>query len=309
MSVTNQHFVPRLYLSRYNNNQKIIWVLNKSQSTIKDKSIKSTASDEFFYKFSVNDIEAIKKDNPLEEVHPDLLDDFFTHKIEPIFTRSLDNILNTYKEIQNQEKRILLNESDLPDLAKSIAYQYFRTRSFRNGIRSNFKAFLESTMADESVAEILNFFDERKVLEHAKEIFRRANELSEKLVRDYYWIVYENHTSIPFYTSDSPVVAWKHQGQNNWDIVLHDVGFEIEQYAFPLTDRLLLVLVKKEFGLNLYAHCRILPLSDENNVKFFNEGQLQSSFNQVLSSSNNFDMFNGLHARLPDDTTRVIQIT
>ncbi|WP_410986489.1 DUF4238 domain-containing protein [Bacillus cereus] len=309
MAGNKHHFVPRLYLRRFNDNKEnreLIWVFNKIYQEVKEKGLMGVGVEEFFYRFSKDEIREIKKEFMNEEIESNVLDDFFTNQIEPMFTQSLDKIIELYSVQGNQ---FILSDSDLPQLADCIAFQYLRTKSYRNGIKSNFENFLERILGNDSVAEILNFYDNRQVLEHAKWIFRRANILSEKLVKDYYWILYENHTRIPFYTSDSPVVAWALDRNGKLGQVIHETTFEIDEYSFPITNSLLLVLARKSEAIfEILNHGKVNLLSNEANVKFYNEGQLHSCFQQVFSSSNNFDMFNGLYGQLPNGTAPKINL-
>ncbi|KMY31552.1 hypothetical protein ACZ11_04850 [Lysinibacillus xylanilyticus] len=280
---------------------------DKIQNKTYNPGLMGVSSENFFYTLSEKEINDIKKELLQDEINPNFVDDLFTYEIEPVFNNSLEKLLNSYSKLKNENEYVLL-ESDLSQLAFSLAFQYYRTKSFRNGMQQDFKSFISRALNAESVAEIGGFFDERIVLEHSKKIFSKSYVLAEKLANDYIWILMENNTGIPFYTSDTPVVAWV-LDDGEFLQAIHEPPNEIDQYAIPRTDKLLLVLAKREeFLTEILNHRKVKSIKKVEEIEFYNVAQLHACFRQVFCISKDFAMINGLDTILPDRTAGKVKI-
>lgn len=125
-------------------------------------------------------------------------------------------------------------------------------------------------------------------LEHGIKMFVDGAKLANELISNYLWIFHENETTLPFYTSDNPVVRLNH----------HRPGFIGIEYIFPINSKLLLSIVDKEvFDLFKVFHNRIYPTKNIDEVMTYNEAQIHSCYRQVFSSLDNFNVFNGIKVK------------
>ncbi|MGP1906813.1 DUF4238 domain-containing protein [Metabacillus sp. JX24] len=309
MSAIKQHFVPRLYLRRYTEGKEEIWTFDKIAGKKFHTGLMLVAAEKFFYNFSEKEINELKKQFPDEEVSENLLDDLFTYQIEPVFKESLNRILNGYNSFKNEDSDYALPEEDILQLAQSLAFQYYRTKSYREGAERSKLSFLRYFSVDDvNFEKHKELSDSNKVIEHAKQIFGKSFGLAKKLKEDYYWILIENETDLPFYTSDNPLVLRKFDEDGRVIQAIHDRP-DIDEYAFPLTSNLLLIIVKKEEALlDSCYHRKTKRIDDEKVILSYNEAQLHSSYRQLFCVSDNFKMIDGLITILPDTTSITIKI-
>ncbi|KXY73038.1 hypothetical protein AT270_24305 [Bacillus cereus] len=147
-----------------------------------------------------------------------------------------------------------------------------------------------------------------RVLEHAIQIFEKSFRLAKKLKEEYLWIVVENGTNLPLYSSDSPLILRIFDENGKVAQAIHEIPYEIDEYAFPLTSNLLLIIVKAEEAiLDIPNHRKTKLINDNKIILSYNEAQLHSSYRQLFCLSDTFEMINGLNTLLPDRTsTKVI---
>lgn len=234
----NQHYVPRLYLKRFTCNGSQIYLFDKfhqSRKTSKPKSIKSVASDEYFYNIP---------EEHFRKLDPFLIDNVFT-KLENKYATSLAEMI----ESVTRGRRIIKRQKEA--LAIHLALQILRTLEFRNSYielskkvqKELFEAYLRWKKLDAEVEVSID--DDFVPAAHAKMMF--SSELLEQLVPflvDCIWMVGVNDTTQPLYTSDNPVIKNAHLAEvaplaNGW----LSPGVEI---VFPLSSKLVLFLQGKE---------------------------------------------------------------
>ena len=106
-------------------------------------------------------------------------------------------------------------------------------------------------------------------------MFIEGAKFEKDLINNIYWLFMENETSIPFYTSDNPVVKLNHHSQNCTE----------NEYVFPINNKLLISILDKEaFDLYERFYNGAYPIKKIEVVKTYNEAQIHSSYHQVFSS-------------------------
>jgi hypothetical protein len=113
----NQHYVPRFYLRRFTCNGSQVCVFDKfeqSRKTSKPKSIKSVASDEYFYNIP---------EAHFRKLDPFLINNVFT-KLESKYATSLTEMI----ESVTRGRRIIKRQKEA--LAIHLALQILRTLEF-----------------------------------------------------------------------------------------------------------------------------------------------------------------------------------
>jgi len=297
----NQHSVPRLYLKRFTRNGSQIYVFDKFhqfRKTSKPKSIKSVASDDYFYNIP---------EEHFKKLDPFLIDNVFT-KLENKYATSLAEMI----ESVTRGRRIIKHQKEA--LAIHIALQILRTLEFRNSyielskkVRKDLsEAYLRSKKLDAEVE--VSIENDLVPAAHAKMMF--SPELLEEFVPfliDCIWMVGVNETTQPLYTSDNPVVKNAHLA----DIVPYGNGWLSPgvEIVFPLSSKLVLFLQGKELyratksqviqniGENLDGN--LVPLQADH-VLHYNSLQVLHSYRQIYCESDNFSLARKVCDEHPD---------
>lgn len=306
MAGKKQHFVPRLYLRRYTQGKEKIWVFDKIQMKKFDAHINDVAAERFFYRFTEKEVNLIKE-RFSGTISESSLDDIITNKVEPIFKGDLSAVLESYHNYKNNKVDYVIENENIESFAHSIAFQYYRTKAYREAMQRNkINEFKYLNYQDE---DTLKTGIEVGVLEHAVQMFKRTIKLKEDLVKNFYWIIIENETELPLFTSDNPVVLRIHEGGQVVQAIYDIPDFQINEYAFPLTSKLLLLVVKKDdfIGEILY-HKKTKKETYQKVIEAYNEAQLHSCYRQLFCTSDDYKSINGLTTILPNTTSIKVEI-
>ncbi|WP_077318155.1 DUF4238 domain-containing protein [Virgibacillus proomii] len=300
-----QHFVPQLYLRRYTDGNEGIWVFDKVEQKKFPTGIKAVAAENLFYKLSEMEVKEIQH-FASGTISESLIDDIITEEIEPLFKKHLDKILASYKSYKEENKEFIIDSEEIEYLAQSIAFQYYRTKAYREAMKRN----------KSSELKYLYYQDEKDVpinigaLEHFKQMIERTNILAEDLRDNFFWIIIENKTNVPFYTSDNPVILRIHKNREVMQALFDNPIIEVNEYVFPLTSKLLLVLVKQEDFLGeILNHRKAKHETNQDVIKAYNEAQLHSAHRQLYCPTDNFESIDGLNTILPDTTTIRVKLS
>lgn len=275
--VKKQHYVPRLYLRRFASPDGRIFAFNKLAQRSYQTNIADAASETRFYDihpdFLLNlqaniangTAEPIEAEQLAKVLDPQLVE----HELgarEARFAPILTDILASL-----EQKRGITTEQRWR-MAEFVALQAVRTPDARKRYidirRSVFPEFLRQAVQTAGnplgVEETLSFaYDERYAsLDHARLIFHPdfQKRLSLALAR-HGWLFGENVTSIPFYTSDTPVTKrgyFTDPGEGvGWDAY----GVEV---TFPLTPRWILILLDRAaFPRMAQLDGQVVPITAE----------------------------------------------
>lgn len=116
-----------------------------------------------------------------------------------------------------------------------------------------------------------------------------ARDEIDKALMNHIWVVFVNHSPLPFYTSDHPVAHTPHAQHPH--LSMNGYNSEGIEIAFPVSPKVLIALSERKFFKDLEAiENSILEITDEQNVIYYNAMQVSNSFRQVFSSTNAFGL-------------------
>ena len=266
-----QHYVPRFYLKNFAIQRKGEYLLNcfdKTNSRKFQVNIRNIGCEKFFY-------ETLKDKQVIEKALSTLENDFTKVCNKLVTSRSL----------------LSLKWNERKALASFVAIQDLRTKEFREDLRSiskELKRALEKRPLSEDLKEQLAEADTEESLRsiHSTalvETLLGKNDLIE-MVLGMKWVLFENVTRIPLWTSDHPVNKF-----NPIDLrPFGNLGYMSRgiQVFFPLNSSLGIVFCDPvEY---FYNADRVTCIKD--NVIFCNTLQVRSSTRHVFSSSNDFNL-------------------
>src|SRR5690625_3390543 len=316
--VKNQHYVPRSYLKYFSNNKEQVWVYDKVINKFFNTNIANVAAEKYFYDIpfeeiynilpqkdreKINDI--MKEGNfasiqELEKSGKQIIEKFFAENIEGMFEKALNKIRVSFNMMSSPFYSQVLSKKDRIQLSLMLALQIVRSKEFREShsesIQSITQAIVDviaSSHEDEyelgSITAKAQY--EFESLEHADIILSDFPIRLAEILSSHIWFVGVNQTKLPFYTSDDPVVkrAHKHHpflGTDGYG----SPGIEI---ALPLSDQLILVLVEREYhSLLSFWENRFIPLTNKQNIIYYNSLQVYQSNRQIYCSKRSFKLIN-----------------
>lgn len=264
-----QHYVPRFYLKNFANQRGNEYWLNcfdKTDFRSFPVNIENIGCEKFFY-------EGTEDEQRLEKALSKLERDF----------------CKVYNKLVECRSLLCLNWTEKKILAHFVAVQDLRTKEHREVIRSigkEMKRVLEGKPLSSDLEKQLKTVDtEEKVRSiHSKMI---AQTLSGKtgfteMILNMKWMLFENYTRIPLWTSDHPINRFNPIDQTP----LGNLGLKSQgiQVSFPLNPTL---------GISFCDPVEYFSYPDKitcikDNVIFCNTLQVRSSTRHVFSSKNDF---------------------
>lgn len=201
-----QHIVPVCYLANF--------------SIDKDKGRKSRIF--FYHKNDARAGQGILDNFPYENNFYDIpelgesikvLEKFFC-QIEGVYAKLLRSFIQAaiLQKCDRDCNHIIIPKNVRDELAAQFAIQYLRTNYYRDYISNIFQQMIDAFL----YAEIPT--PNKKYLRHLHTTellsFKMANFFA-NLFDDRKWVVLVNHTNIPFWTSDNPIICINHSKQLN----------------------------------------------------------------------------------------------
>ncbi len=299
-AANNQHYVPQGYLKEFTYDGKRLYVFDKFTQRWNSRSTKSTASTPHFHDFDASimqdfydDLAAYGyswKDKEIVKraIDPQLVEHEFANNIEPAFYRARDELINTAMTTGR------ITQEQKAAMAYFMTMQILRTPETRRTAI----ALEEQTLT--KLVENEGFYvkhDERYApLLHAQIIF--SPEIQQQHVYafcDHIWIVGKTQLSLPFHTSDTPLVMVGHSALSK-EIGIGVYGVEI---AYPLTKEYILILLDKGLFQNVASSDCTVHMFDPEKVNKYNRLQALRSYCQIYSSSNDFELVQQMCRRFP----------
>lgn len=284
-----QHVVPKSYLKRFgkknlNNKGYNIAVKQLKSNKIFIDSVANVAFRKNFY--DVSD----KNDSKYWE-------NYFSIKIEPFYGPNLTNIIASLT-LANK-KNDILTASQLILLSKMISFQILRVpgfleRRFKNG----------EIMFDETINETSQWFQlppeiiKSKLgdIVYNKDNFirnmtiplivdkDRLDKLSDVLAEKI-WLIYFNNSSVPFITSDSPVVM-HNIIRNSVSYADNGIGRDDTFIYYPISSKILIRIIPRNFrGRNMNSLNNTLGFLSNADISFINSVnnlQIRHAENQIF---------------------------
>ena len=225
------------------------------------------------------------------------MENYFSREIEPLYGPELTNIIASLT--LSQKKDDVLTVSQIHSLSKMISFQVLRVpgfleRRFKHGEIMFDETINEASqwfqLSPETIKSILDDFinnkgdfikDETIPLIADKD---RLDKLSEVLA-DKIWLIYFNNSSVPFITSDSPVVMYNFI-RNSVSYADNGVGREDTFIYYPLSSKILIKIVTRNFlgGVmkNLNNTLGFLSNADISFINSVNNLQIRHAENQIF---------------------------
>jgi len=317
----NEHFVPKSYLKNFTDKNEKIYVFDKLQiKEIPNQTVNSVARQRYFYDVDFGGLirkgglseEKVKEDLGLDNL--DILDEQYLENafntLENDFAKLLRHIRRIYTLIQEEayDRALLLNKEQKIRLSICLAYQFIRTKEFREHIiqiyEKGSKSIIDSFIMQKYENYNPNLF-ELKLDEDILPLLHSSFLVDEKLVDriasalyNHIWIFGVNTTSNPFYTSDNPIVkqgvGMKTFYSNN---SFYSKGVEV---AFPINSKLILIMADREMynSMSMFDN-KFKRINDEKQISYYNSLQVYQSYRQIFCCQNDFDFARKLCEKNP----------
>ena len=207
---------------------------------------------------------------------------FFSSEIEPLYGPEMTNIIASLT--LSNKKNDILTVSQLVLLSKMISFQILRVpgfleRRFKNG----------EIMFDETINETSQWFQlPPEIIKSKLEDFvknkdnfirnmtiplivdkDRLDKLSDVLAEKI-WLIYFNNSSVPFITSDSPVVM-HNIIRNSVSYADNGIGRDDTFIYYPLSSKILIKIVPRNFlGVKVESLNNTLAVLSNHDTSFIN---------------------------------------
>jgi hypothetical protein len=185
----------------------------------------------------------------------------------------------------------ILSGREIIQLGVYVAVQELRTRKWRNNIKDTVSQ-LEDLIGEEATTDLredmVEFQEDETLRSFQSEFLReKAPEFANTLLDRMEWLVLENETDTPIWTSDDPVVRYNSRDRGGrGSLGLQSEGIEI---YFPLSPNHMLYLIDREE----YREERLLMpnvIDDTEQIIFFNDLQAQGSERHIFSADDDFQL-------------------
>lgn len=207
---------------------------------------------------------------------------FFSSEIEPLYGPEMTNIIASLT--LSQKKNDVLTVSQIYSLSKMISFQILRVpgfleRRFEHGEIIFDEKINETSEQFELHPEIIkgiledfvnnkNDFIRDMTIPLIAEV-DRLEKLSKVLV-DKIWLIYFNNSSVPFITSDSPVVMYNFI-RNSVSYADNGVGRDDTFIYYPLSSKILINIVPRNFfGVKVESLNNTLAVLSNHDITFIN---------------------------------------
>jgi len=316
-----EHYVPRCYLKYFTCNGDKIKVYDKFKTQIREQRTWDVAMENYFYDLDFEEVLGKVESTELEKIKLELMkllnidswDDIITilrnkkhieteffSNAEGVYSDLLETIINkSYNgNIWVIENCFALSEKEKSLFSLFIAIQMIRTRAFRDSIGEGFEKMTQALMRKLSHKENENLPNEAFEVKADKEFVKWQHgsmimdkEMIEEIASvfsNHIWVIYVNKTSIPFYTSDNPVVPIPHKR----DRFLSYSGIQSEaiEIVFPLSPNLLLAMYDAKTYSSYINDRSFIAATHEQMIEQYNQVQVTHSHRCIFSSEENFEL-------------------
>ena len=284
-----QHVVPRSYLKRFGKKNLNNKGYNLAVKQLKSNKIFIDSVDNVAFRKNFYDV-SDKKDSKHWEK-------FFSSEIEPLYGPEMTNIIASLT-LANKKNDILTDFQFLL-LSKMISFQILRVpgfleRRFKNG----------EIMFDETINETSQWFQlPPEIIKSKLDDFvnnkdnfirnmtiplivdkDRLDKLSDVLAEKI-WLIYFNNSSVPFITSDSPVVM-HNIIRNSVSYADNGIGRDETFIYYPISSKILIRIIPRNFrGRNMDSLNNTLGFLSNADISFINSVnnlQIRHAENQIF---------------------------
>ena len=276
-----QHYVPQVYLRNFSFDKKhdeyFVYCFNKTSLKTFPENISKVACERYF-----NDIEG---------------DD--DQSIEHLLGKFEGAYAGVFRKIVRKQNLNCLNRDERTTLAFFFAIQYYRTKEQRvsfQAVANYIKEWLTQQCSSESLREDLDACCQETALKegHLTILMDAVPEMVQRLLT-MKWILCKNITTMPFWTSDNPVVM-DNSADNKYERYLGYNCPGIEMYL-PLNSKYCLTICDPE---KYHVMPDVMETNSVQNVIYNNSLQLMYSTRFVFSDSADFSYAENFLGRKPD---------
>jgi hypothetical protein len=281
-----QHFVPRFYLKNFTNSDNKIFVYDKTTDKVFKTVVENVACENYFY-----DSDRLKTEFQEEQ----FLEKFYS-SIESEFAPFY---LDFITKVESKEKD-KITEEDKKAFANFLVLQIDRTKEHREMSIQSYSVMKEQLIEKGFTKQQLIDFGFDKENPDPKDLHIESILLGDKvrdtlaeILENHIWILLENNTNQPFFTSDNPVAKIA----NIIDEYISYDGYASEgiEIIFPLNSKYLFVLCEREYFKNLEKiENSKLAITDIENVNYYNSLEIIRSYRQVFSREDSFKIISEL---------------
>lgn len=266
-----QHYVPRFYLKNFGSP---IYCYDKLEDKVFPRDHKDLGHENYFYE--------------IDDVPQGTLEGLLA-KMDGICSQAYNKLIQT-RDLQK------LSQSEKMDLFIFLAFQFLRTGETRLGFKEISEKTLNSIFGENGMKMIPKELKVTYTADSIKKI--QAQMLIENSARlatifsKKKWVVRENNTDVPLWTSDNPIALHNQlKFSNGWgNLGLTVPGIEIH---FPLTSNLIM------FSHDPTTHKLTSGEMSREHIIRHNNYQVTSSIRFLYSRSPDFDIARGYLKKQP----------
>lgn len=133
----HQHYVPRLYLSRFTDSMSLVYVYDKISKKQYKSSIKNVLQEKDFYTLNI-----------LQESQRYDWENYYAKTIEPLFQSLLLKIEKSVSNPLLSSETVIIDRDEQVDFAFCLAMQMLRVPSMRNYVAKIFPEMGEAVISD-----------------------------------------------------------------------------------------------------------------------------------------------------------------
>lgn len=216
-------------------------------------------------------------------------------KIEDRYSKLLQIIINkSYQgNIWVSKNCLFCSEIEKEAMAFFIASQFYRTKSSRQYIEDMITETItaisyRNQAYDKNLIPRESFIyevdkDYTKLL-HNQIMYENVWNVAE-ILHSHIWVLYENNTDYPFYTSDSPISIIPYTASMGCGLASKGV-----KILFPISSKLMLVMYEKNIYESFFLDREIRVITSKKDIDYYNMYQVLNSYRCIFSESNNFEL-------------------
>lgn len=270
-----EHYVPRFYLRNFSikNDGKAVFCFDKTNSKKFIANIRNIACEKYFYDFP-------KRDKTAEKA---------LAKTEAIVSSAYDKLIETCDLNK-------LTWAERVSIANFVSIQEIRTKEMREMLADMTRRVIKLLSMHKLSKELEKELERIRAPEYPQEfqmrMFANVKKFSD-IILSMKWILAENKTETPFWTSDHPINRY-----NPYKDPLGNLGYLSKgiQIFFPLNPRLSLLLCDI---VDYFPYADKIVTDKKDNIIFQNHLQMRWSTRFVFSQDADFSLAEEILRREP----------
>ncbi len=265
-----QHYVPACYLANFGTdgnkgrNSKVYFI-NKRELKLNCSNVESFPKENCFY-----DVDA-----PEEKKH--VVDDMYT-RMEGEYSTLLKKLISlvVLEPSERMDQKVMLTKDDKGVLAAYLSMQITRTRAFRDRIQGIYQQIKDGF----PWVPIPSYTDKDYRRVHIR-VLLESNSMHffANMFEDRNWVFYINHTDVPFFTSDNPIIAIDYDAHHRSP---KSAAHPMLGYYFPLTPQIAIGFFDKK---KVFCDMCYMDIYKEEDIVGYNGELLRQSTRFVFSDT------------------------